>query len=335
MRGLKGDRTASVVIRGRAFIQNLRRGHYKLGIHAPNDRFRVRRTSPRRSDPDGHPPHRTRRTVANAREPPCLTASLCLQREQVGRYVMPATAEVGSLESSSRRRFSGIASRIARRSTYWVIALALLMIVVSFVYADGTASSTGEGFRIVASLLAISGASALFGGFLGLLFGMPRAVEVADPAKARSRFLANSNLLKVSDWVTTIVVGLSLVNLGRVPQAATRLEAWLAPGLGAREGSGTAGVLVTIVGLVGAFVMMYIWTIVVLRSDLEQGEYDIERFVSALSVEVAKGGLTSDDIRTRLQGASDQVVEEAATSRLAPAMLREQALAVRDERASQ
>jgi transposase-like protein len=32
MRGLKTDRTASVVIRGHAFIQNLRRGHYELGI---------------------------------------------------------------------------------------------------------------------------------------------------------------------------------------------------------------------------------------------------------------------------------------------------------------
>ncbi|CAN5325015.1 hypothetical protein BH20ACT3_BH20ACT3_00700 [soil metagenome] len=34
MRGLKRDRTASVVIRGHAFMQNLRRGHYELGIHA-------------------------------------------------------------------------------------------------------------------------------------------------------------------------------------------------------------------------------------------------------------------------------------------------------------
>jgi IS6 family transposase len=34
MRGLKRNRTASVVIRGHAFIQNLRRGHYELGIDA-------------------------------------------------------------------------------------------------------------------------------------------------------------------------------------------------------------------------------------------------------------------------------------------------------------
>jgi IS6 family transposase len=32
MRGLKQDRTASVVIRGHAFIQNLQRGHYELGM---------------------------------------------------------------------------------------------------------------------------------------------------------------------------------------------------------------------------------------------------------------------------------------------------------------
>ena len=32
MRGLKTNRTASVVIRGHAFVQNVRRGHYELGV---------------------------------------------------------------------------------------------------------------------------------------------------------------------------------------------------------------------------------------------------------------------------------------------------------------
>jgi len=35
MRGLVTDRTAQTVIAGHAFIQNLRRGHYELGIDAP------------------------------------------------------------------------------------------------------------------------------------------------------------------------------------------------------------------------------------------------------------------------------------------------------------
>jgi transposase-like protein len=34
MRGLKRERTASVVMRGHAFMQNIRRGHYELGVDA-------------------------------------------------------------------------------------------------------------------------------------------------------------------------------------------------------------------------------------------------------------------------------------------------------------
>ena len=34
MRGLKTQRTASLVIRGHAFVQNVRRGHYELPVDA-------------------------------------------------------------------------------------------------------------------------------------------------------------------------------------------------------------------------------------------------------------------------------------------------------------
>ena len=41
MRGLRTDRTASVVIAGHAFIQNLRLGHYELGTEARYEHLRV------------------------------------------------------------------------------------------------------------------------------------------------------------------------------------------------------------------------------------------------------------------------------------------------------
>ena len=41
MRGLRTDRTATVVIRGHAFAQNLRRGRYELGVEARHVRLRV------------------------------------------------------------------------------------------------------------------------------------------------------------------------------------------------------------------------------------------------------------------------------------------------------
>jgi hypothetical protein len=34
MRSLKGDRTARVIVAGHAFVQNIRRGHYELGVDA-------------------------------------------------------------------------------------------------------------------------------------------------------------------------------------------------------------------------------------------------------------------------------------------------------------
>ena len=41
MRGLKSDRTANAVIGGHAFMQNLRRGHYELGVDARSQQLRV------------------------------------------------------------------------------------------------------------------------------------------------------------------------------------------------------------------------------------------------------------------------------------------------------
>jgi transposase-like protein len=41
MRGLRTDRTASTVIHGHAFVQNLRRGHYELGVEARHVRLRL------------------------------------------------------------------------------------------------------------------------------------------------------------------------------------------------------------------------------------------------------------------------------------------------------
>jgi transposase-like protein len=41
MRGLRTDRTTSAVIRGHDFIQNLRRGHYELGVEVRHPHLRI------------------------------------------------------------------------------------------------------------------------------------------------------------------------------------------------------------------------------------------------------------------------------------------------------
>ena len=41
MRGLRTDRTASIVMNGHAFIQDLRPGHYELGVEARHQHLRL------------------------------------------------------------------------------------------------------------------------------------------------------------------------------------------------------------------------------------------------------------------------------------------------------
>ena len=38
MRGLKQDRSATLVLAGHALVQNLRRGHYELAVEEPTNR---------------------------------------------------------------------------------------------------------------------------------------------------------------------------------------------------------------------------------------------------------------------------------------------------------
>ena len=76
MRGLKRDRTASVIVRGHAFTQNLRRGHYELGVEA-----RARIVSRTRS-PNSHAPFDQEKPRT-----PFTRASLPTQRNRAGKPV--------------------------------------------------------------------------------------------------------------------------------------------------------------------------------------------------------------------------------------------------------
>ena len=66
------------------------------------------------------------------------------------------------------------------------------------------------------------------GALIGFLFGVPRA----NPANATGRFLHNTNVEAVSDWLTKIVVGVSLVNMQSIGTFVDRLASQLAPALG-------------------------------------------------------------------------------------------------------
>lgn len=70
------------------------------------------------------------------------------------------------------------------------------------------------------------------GGLMGFLFGIPRVTqrasgELEDASIGEYRQSVNTNLTEISDWLTKIIVGVSLVQLTQIPPAFESLAKFL------------------------------------------------------------------------------------------------------------
>lgn len=88
-----------------------------------------------------------------------------------------------------------------------------------FVFASGLsliglyANGTGGGLKAFGSLALIAFASWLAGGVIGFIFGVPRFKAGDDPRDSDGRLVPNTNLEQISDWLTKIIIGATLVQL--------------------------------------------------------------------------------------------------------------------------
>jgi hypothetical protein len=157
-----------------------------------------------------------------------------------------------------------------------VVAMALIVLFALACTALGWAQSCNlnQFLKITVAAGSISLASGGVGALLGFLFGMPRSLpETNHQNRGLHGYLDNTNLLEVSDWLTKIIVGLSLVQIGKLPSAVSQLGRTLAPALGyspdgkyactsaiTGEGAiGSIGVAMCLTGLVFAFMIGYLW----------------------------------------------------------------------------
>ena len=65
---------------------------------------------------------------------------------------------------------------------------------------------------------------------------------------------------EISDWITKILVGVGLVQLGQVPGAIMRLGDILKPSLGNQPSSAVVGVSLVLYSGTISFLLMYMWT---------------------------------------------------------------------------
>jgi hypothetical protein len=116
--------------------------------------------------------------------------------------------------------------------------------------------------RVGAVGVMTAAAATAAGGLVGFLFGIPRALTSSRPEDTRpgrTRYAGNTNLEQVSDWLTKILVGVGLTQLGSIRAGGGDLVRALAPSLGGGPAAAPfAGTLVAyflVVGFLGTWLM--------------------------------------------------------------------------------
>jgi hypothetical protein len=125
----------------------------------------------------------------------------------------------------------------------------------------------------LAMLMAFSIAAVVAGSSVGFLFGVPKSVVATkkddnsvgavvasvDPDATQP----NTNLEQISDWLTKILVGATLTQLGRVPEALTTLFTNMAAALPNRASAaamvGAMSIYSALVGFMFGWVSARVW----------------------------------------------------------------------------
>ena len=137
------------------------------------------------------------------------------------------------------------------------------------------ASARQDQMAAVSTALLAGGAATAVGAALGFLFGIPRAVQEPAPQgnaveRSRPAYQTNTNLEQISDWLTKIIVGATLIELQGLRVKFKELSKYIATAFG------TPPVPPSVVGLalayfsVTGFLTFYLWTRLFLRAEFER-----------------------------------------------------------------
>ena len=154
-----------------------------------------------------------------------------------------------------------------------------------------------ETLSVFATSLAIASASALSGSMVGFLFGIPRgrpstdieharsplsagsgpqAVPGADTVRREVDIRSNTNLEDISDWLTKILVGVGLTQLGAIGHGLSQLATGLAPALGGVASSEAYALALVVTFVVVGFLTGYLWTRLYLPAAFQRAESEVE-----------------------------------------------------------
>lgn len=122
------------------------------------------------------------------------------------------------LFSPEAKDYSDNTGYIYKRIISWIAGLTLLILILLLIFLNKCNTLNG-----VITFLSVAGASVAGGAAIGFLFGLPRSEKYRfikkDDTDHNARDYAyadNTNLEEVSDWLSKIIVGLTLVKLNTI-----------------------------------------------------------------------------------------------------------------------
>ena len=154
-----------------------------------------------------------------------------------------------------------------------------VIVVAIVVYGLAVDFKPGTNFGSVLGIGLIAGAASfVVGALLGFLFGLPRTLQ--QPGSA-ALLQTNTNLEQISDWLTKILVGIGLVQLGKIGKGINGLAGAVAPGLGGQAGAKQFALGLLVYSGVDGFLVGYMWTRTVVTNRLLEIEAKLAKAQAA------------------------------------------------------
>ena len=151
----------------------------------------------------------------------------------------------------------GSSGRDRRGLRFWeIIAIASYLIGTAGIAVYGLA--VPDGLRTFAILAMVAGAAWGSGAILGFLFGVPRLRSNTGQSAGNSQFTPNTNLEQISDWLTKIIVGATLVQLNAVVTRIQSTAEAIGVSIGAANAAPVAGATM-IYFFTAGFMWGYLW----------------------------------------------------------------------------
>ncbi len=149
----------------------------------------------------------------------------------------------------------------------WLVLLPLFSLLGAIALVIYAAASRSP-WTVLGYGVAVGVSSTLAGGLIGILFGIPRSVEGSQTQQPNEGYVGNTNLEQVSDWLTKILVGVGLVQLGHAPGAMEHLANSMKTGFGASTSSASFGLAMSLAFAIAGFIYFYLWSRIFFIEDL-------------------------------------------------------------------